>query len=424
MTINRSPALVPAFFGTGIGTGQRGTKGESTIRWVPREPINSNENQRGGTGRDQKNGGPRISKPPPSASRPTYPHSLNTSPCEVSVRFDGVPRSCRILPALTIQLWCARTLSKLLKLLKERLTVAEAAQQLSILFGAEASEADVLRLALNGHLKLSVFLPRPTWALLGNFINVDDAYEHFPPDAYTPVEEGDDWYDREHNISARRQNNYNEWVSSKDTLIVDGGRKQVLEIKSGVEIEGVWDLTMRGGERDYIERLHRRLTVGRRVKLNEPQKGVQNLGEVPVVRDATEQENAVYALLPEPPFVDFFPKGSRLVVRSTALEELEACIAAEQPPGTEIITASKTGPITSQKAVTVRPSWLSGIDRGQLIGQLRRFHPLARTICETQGLKVFRWCRETQLESFAKNSHRRNGLKRADGLDQNKLATF
>ena len=90
-------------------------------------------------------------------------------------------------------------MSKLLKLLKEPLTVAEAARQLSILFGAEASKADVLWLALNGRLKLSVFLPRPTWALLGNFINVDDVYEHFPPDAYTPVEEGDDWYDRGHN---------------------------------------------------------------------------------------------------------------------------------------------------------------------------------------------------------------------------------
>ena len=48
--------------------------------------------------------------------------------------------------------------------------------------------------------------------------------------------------------------------------------------------------------------------MGRRVKLNEPPKGVQNLGEVPVVKDATEQGNMGYALLPEPPFVDFFPK--------------------------------------------------------------------------------------------------------------------
>ena len=144
---------------------------------------------------------------------------------------------------------------------------------------------------------------------------------------------------------------YNEWVSSKDTLIVDGGRKQVLEIKSGAEIEGVWDLTMRGGERDYVERLHRKLTMGRRVKLNEPKKGVQNLGEVPVVKGSTEQGDRGYALLPEPPFVGFFPKGSRLVVRPTALQELEARISPEQGHGTAITNSSKNQDreITSQK---------------------------------------------------------------------------
>ena len=237
------------------------------------------------------------------------------------------------------------------KLLKKWLTVPETARHLSIPLGQEIGEADVLRLALDGDLTLSLFLPTPTWALLGNFIDADRMYEHFPPDGYTRVEEGDDWYDHDHNISARRQNNYNEWVSSKDTLIVDGGRKQVLEIKSGAAIEGVWDLTMRGGERDYIERLHRKLTMGRRVKLNEPKKGVQNLGEVPVVKEATEQRNRGYALLPEPPFVDFFPKGSRLIVRSTALQELEARISPEQGHGTAIINSSKNQgrEITSQK---------------------------------------------------------------------------
>jgi len=119
-------------------------------------------------------------------------------------------------------------LSKLFKL-KKRLTVPEAAECLSTLFPEGVGESDVLNLALEGHLQLSVFLPCPIWALLGNFIDVDDVYEHLPRDGYTLVEEGDDWYDHGHNISARRQNNYNEWVSDKDTLIVDGGRKQVLK---------------------------------------------------------------------------------------------------------------------------------------------------------------------------------------------------
>jgi hypothetical protein len=46
-------------------------------------------------------------------------------------------------------------LKKLLKL-KEWLTVPDAARHLSILFGEDLSEADVLRLGLDGHLTLSV----------------------------------------------------------------------------------------------------------------------------------------------------------------------------------------------------------------------------------------------------------------------------
>ena len=55
-------------------------------------------------------------------------------------------------------------MKKLLKL-REWLTVPEAAGHLSILFGEDVTEADVLRLALDGHLTLSVnfvnIMPRP-----------------------------------------------------------------------------------------------------------------------------------------------------------------------------------------------------------------------------------------------------------------------
>src|SRR6266705_3500600 len=44
---------------------------------------------------------------------------------------------------------------KLLKL-KKWLTVADAARHLSIIFGEEVTDAGVLRLALDGHLRLSV----------------------------------------------------------------------------------------------------------------------------------------------------------------------------------------------------------------------------------------------------------------------------
>ncbi len=48
-------------------------------------------------------------------------------------------------------------ISKLLKV-REWFTVPETAKHLSMMFGEEITEADILRLALDGKLKLSVYL--------------------------------------------------------------------------------------------------------------------------------------------------------------------------------------------------------------------------------------------------------------------------
>ncbi len=226
-------------------------------------------------------------------------------------------------------------MSKLLNL-QEWVTCHDAARFLTKRLKEEVSKADVLSFALFGRLKLSVFLPSPAWALFGNLVNVDDMSEHFPPDSYTAVEEGDPWYDHDLNIQARRRNLYNEWVSSKDTLIVDGTRKQVLEVKSAVEIADVWDLTMRGGERNYVYGL----SIGKTLRSIHP-KVVKCLGEVPAVKDPNEQGDLAYALLPELPFVSFFPKDSLLVVRSAALQEFDARTSSVKEPEAELANAKR-----------------------------------------------------------------------------------
>ena len=81
---------------------------------------------------------------------------------------------------------------------------------------------------------------------------------------------------------------------------------------------------MRGGERNYVYGL----SIGKTVRSIHP-KGVKCLGEVPVVKDAKEQGGMAYAILPESPFVDFFPKDSLLVVRAAALQ-LEASISSTE----------------------------------------------------------------------------------------------
>ncbi len=63
--------------------------------------------------------------------------------------------------------------SKLFQL-KEWLTVPEAARHLSIIFDEDVSEADVLRLSLDGHLKLSVNFVNYAQARRGKVVPYED----------------------------------------------------------------------------------------------------------------------------------------------------------------------------------------------------------------------------------------------------------
>jgi hypothetical protein len=112
--------------------------------------------------------------------------------------------------------------NKLFKL-KEWLSVAETARYLSILFGEDVAEADVLRLALDGHLKLSVYLTNGAYASSC----VPKTHGEIEWDV-PPSERGRYWHD-------------------------DRGRFLVLPSITELE-NAVWDLPMRGGERIEVER--------------------------------------------------------------------------------------------------------------------------------------------------------------------------
>ena len=82
-------------------------------------------------------------------------------------------------------------MSKLLKL-KEWLTVPDAARYLSILLEEEVSEADLLRLALDGHLTISLLFTHPNPALCGKIITVDDTSKFFDPSNITDPDKRED----------------------------------------------------------------------------------------------------------------------------------------------------------------------------------------------------------------------------------------
>ena len=140
-------------------------------------------------------------------------------------------------------------MSKLFKL-KEWLTVSEAAKHLSVLFGEEVAESDLLRLGLDGNLDLSVVLFEP---ILGHemlavereeiAVNVEK-YGDVELAPILPLEHGfqSDGLDDEIPITACGSYFFNDWglyLTGRTCLI-----------------DGVWDLYMFGSEKREIENMY------------------------------------------------------------------------------------------------------------------------------------------------------------------------
>lgn len=136
--------------------------------------------------------------------------------------------------------------------LKAWLTVVDAARHLSIVFGEEATEADVLRLALDGHLKLSVNFVNHASARCGTVVPIENAkYYDFSSmlDA---------------NLPAMKHN-------GKPLIVLEGFKlndKEVLELEEDVVyLDEVYDLPMIGNEQLDIEHKYQQLTGGPKVTL-------------------------------------------------------------------------------------------------------------------------------------------------------------
>ena len=137
--------------------------------------------------------------------------------------------------------------------LKEWLTVPDAARHLSIIFGEEVSEADVYRLALDGHLTLSVNFVNQTSARRGKAILIEDAQY------------------REVSALALKlfpiKNHRGERVEIMVGINLDGQR--VLELEDVViTLTGVYDLLMLGNERNEMEHVFQMLTDGPAITLS------------------------------------------------------------------------------------------------------------------------------------------------------------
>ena len=196
-------------------------------------------------------------------------------------------------------------MSKLLKL-KEWLTVPDAARHLSILFDEEVGEADVLRLALDGYLRLSVRFMDPSPALFGTIHTVDDTSECFDPSSISDVDKREDEAER-----ATR-------------VLIDYSDNLVLDVEGELHVDGIWDLLMRGGERAYVENKYQEMTNGPAVYPFYLEEGIYLVKEVAGTTKACR-------LRPELPDGGI-PNDSHLVVRTAALQELEKSLSAAEKP--------------------------------------------------------------------------------------------
>jgi hypothetical protein len=138
--------------------------------------------------------------------------------------------------------------SKLFKL-KKWLTLPETARHLSGVYGGEVTEADILQLALDGYLTLSVSFVNCAYVRPGKVVHFDDEkLANFVSQGIYPSEL--DWA---------------AGLFSDEPLLlnlrIDEGKYLKIE-KKVVRIEGIWDLPMIGGEAIYVESKYHELTNG------------------------------------------------------------------------------------------------------------------------------------------------------------------
>lgn len=131
--------------------------------------------------------------------------------------------------------------------LKEWLTVPDAAKHLSIVFGEEVGEADVLRLALDGYLKLSVNFVNHAEARCGKIVSIDEA-------------------EFEEVSSLDGQGTVR--LYDGPILFSNGRQTGVIKLENTVVgLAGIFDLPMIGSERLDVEHAYQMMTNGPEITL-------------------------------------------------------------------------------------------------------------------------------------------------------------
>lgn len=198
-------------------------------------------------------------------------------------------------------------MGKLFKL-KEWVSIPEAARRLAITFGEEVTEADLLKLALDGHLRLSVHFVNHATALCGSIgVPGKARFVDFPIDvaAACKKEQPSEGYQGGH---------------KKMRMGIKLNNGEVIDLEDEiVTLNGVYDLPMIGDERLDIERKFQRLTDGPAVTL---------IG----LDGAFVMKEDIYFQIQED-----FEDNSQVIGSRASLEALETHILVKQIDATEAV---------------------------------------------------------------------------------------
>lgn len=208
-----------------------------------------------------------------------------------------------------------QNVKKLLNL-KPWLTIPDAARRLSVSFGEDVTEADVLRLGLDGHLTLSVNFVNYAMGCPGRIVPMADANPRTVPSLCGKF-----------------------LVELFDGLLIGDDRVLKLDPRI-VKIAGTWNLLMQGAERLNIEDRYQFLTSGPLVELInlsgpivwQPGGAYCQLqtrfskDERPRPKDPLSPEELLNSFSDPSNYYPAhrLPDDSVLVVRTSALQELEA----------------------------------------------------------------------------------------------------
>ena len=163
-------------------------------------------------------------------------------------------------------------MKKLLNL-KAWLTIEDTARHLSILFDESVTEADVLRLGLDGHLPLSVNFVNHARGRIGHAVNVEEAticVTH--RNLKKPSVEGT--FPKEVKFGEVDTLPENVKRGLADGSLISFPMGDIIDAHNVIQytdkitwLTGIWDLPMIGGERLDVEHRYQQLTGGPEVTL-------------------------------------------------------------------------------------------------------------------------------------------------------------